>query len=290
MTTKRLRDRIASAAREWIAPPASLTAALILGLSAATPSWSATGMPGLPSPSAPAPIKPPRILRPLQPEPAPLRDSPAPSTPQPPGAVPADTKIQVKGFRFVGNTVLSSPELLAAITQDFSQKKITLNQPLSISDLNQASQVITQLYISKGYTTSGAYIPAQTISDGIVEIRILEGRLGDLTVEVKKGRLRPEYVRSRLVRASSGVLNLNRLVDELRLLQVNPLIGKINANLSASSTPGLSNLQVSVLSAPSLEAAAAMDNGRNPQIGSFRRGVDLGDANVFGYGDGFSLS
>jgi hemolysin activation/secretion protein len=86
------------------------------------------------------------------------------------------------------------------------------------------------------------------------------------------------------------VLNLNRLVDELRLLQVNPLIGKINANLSASSTPGLSNLQVSVLSAPSLEAAAAMDNGRNPQIGSFRRGVDLGDANVFGYGDGFSLS
>lgn len=296
MTTKCLRDRIASAAREWIAPPARLTAALILGLSAATPSWSATGMPGLPSPSAPAPIKPPRILRPLQPEPSPLRNSPAPSTPLPPstpqapGAVPADTKIQVKGFRFVGNTALSSPELLAAITQAFSQKKITLNQPLSVSDLNLASQVITQLYISKGYATSGAYIPAQTISDGIVEIRILEGRLGDLTVEVNKGRLRPEYVRSRIGRASSGVLNLNRLVDELRLLQVNPLIGKINANLSASSTPGLSNLQVSVLSAPSLEAAAAMDNGRNPQIGSFRRGVDLGDANVFGYGDGFSLS
>jgi hemolysin activation/secretion protein len=33
-----------------------------------------------------------------------------------------------------------------------------------------------------------------------------------------------------------------------------------------------------------------MDNGRNPQTGSFRRGVDLGIASVFGYGDGLSVT
>jgi hemolysin activation/secretion protein len=45
-----------------------------------------------------------------------------------------------------------------------------------------------------------------------------------------------------------------------------------------------------VLGAPNLEAAVAMDNGRNPQTGSFRRGVDLGIASVFGYGDGLSVT
>ena len=186
--------------------------------------------------------------------------------------------------------MFSDKTLLEVITNELSKQQLTPSSPLSFSQLNQARQAITQLYIDKGYTTSGAYIPAQTIKDGVVEMRILEGKLGALNVEIKQGRLRPHYIRSRLLRATRGILNLNRLVNELRLLQVNPLIGSIKANLSASSTPGRSNLDVSVVSAATLEAAAAADNGRNLQTGSFRRGVDLGDASVFGYGDALSIS
>ncbi|MEB3362155.1 MAG: ShlB/FhaC/HecB family hemolysin secretion/activation protein [Synechococcaceae cyanobacterium] len=286
MTPQGLRRSHASARHDGLARSVVLAGVLVSG----APAWCQSGMPGLPTPSLPAPMRPPRLIRPIQPKPSPLQDSPGTSIPRVPGAAPAATRLKVSGFRLVGNTVFSNQELLAAIAKSYDQKKIDLSQPLSFSDLNEARQAITQFYIDKGYTTSGAYIPTQTIADGVVEIRILEGRLGDLTVDVKKGRLRPGYVRSRILRASGGVLNLNRLVDELRLLQVNPLISKINANLSASSTPGRSNLQVAVVSAPTLDAAIAMDNGRNPQIGSFRRGVDLGDANVFGHGDSFTLN
>jgi hemolysin activation/secretion protein len=285
----RLRFPIPPSPRS-LAQHATLAAALTAALAAPAPGWSQSGIPGLPSPSLPAPMRPPRLIRPIQAKPSPLQGSPEPSIPEPSSPGPADIRIKVSGFRFVGNTVFSNQRLLAAISKTYEQKKINLNQPLSFTDLNEARQAITKLYIDQGYTTSGAYIPAQSISDGVVEIRILEGRLGELTVDVNQGRLRPGYVRSRIQRASSGVLNLNRLVDELQLLQLNPLIGKINANLSASSTPGLSNLQVNVFSAPSLEAAAALDNGLNPQIGSFRRGVDLANNNVFGYGDRFSLN
>ena len=275
----------------------SLAGALIASLSVAAPAQSQSGTPGLPTQSFPAPIQQPLPTLPEVPKPTPLQQGlPAPSRPTVPVEPPPDggagqeTRVPVCGFRFVGNTVFRNQELEAAITEAYASQGITPNQRLSFSELNQASQIITQLYIKKGYTTSGAYIPSQSIKGCEVEIRILEGRLGKVDVEVTKGRLSSGYVRSRVLRAGRGVLNLNRLVEELRLLQVNPLIRTLKANLSPSSTPGLSDLEVTVTSAPSRQAAAAMDNGRNPQVGSFRRGVDLGEANVTGYGDGLSLT
>jgi hemolysin activation/secretion protein len=188
----------------------------------------------------------------------------------------------VSQFRFSGNSVFSNAEL-RRITTSY------LNRPVSYADLLQARDAITKLYVDKGYTTSGAYIPPQTSRDGVVEIRILEGRLGEVTVEMT-GRLRSEYVRSRLLRAGKGPLYVPRLLEQLRLLQANPLIKTISANLSASPEAGISNLRVKVISNRSARRAVAMDNGRNPQTGSFRRGVDLGDANLLGYGDDFSLA
>lgn len=273
---------------------------LIGSLLLTNPGHCQSGTPGLPTQSFPAPIQQPIPIQPAPPKPSPLQQipkpTPAPIGPETKPPLPAptnegdQTSVTIKGLRFVGNTVFSSQTLLEAITAGWANQQITLDKPLTFSQLNQARQIITQLYIDNGYTTSGAYIPAQTVDDGIVEVRIVEGKLGDLNVKIEKGRLRPHYIRSRLERATRGVLNLNRLVDELRLLQVNPLIASIKANLSASSSPGLSNLSVAVESAATFSAAAAADNGRNPQTGSFRRGVDLGDASVFGYGDDLSVS
>jgi hemolysin activation/secretion protein len=109
-------------------------------------------------------------------------------------------------------------------------------------------------------------------------------------VNVEQGRLKSEYVRRRVLRTNGGVLNLDRLKADLRLLQVNPLIRTLRATLSTSSTPGQSDLKITVKTAPTRLAEAAMDNGRNPQVGSFRRGVDLTEANVSGYGDSLSLT
>lgn len=279
----------------------SLAGVLLTSLVIASPAHSQSGTPGLPTPSFPAPIQQPLPTLPEAPRPSPLRRSiptpapvpvrpSAPVAPLPGGGQSEETRVPVCGFRFVGNTVFSDKELRKTIAKVYESQKIDPDKPLSFTELNQASQAISQLYIKKGYTTSGAYIPSQAIKGCEVEIRILEGRLGKADVRVIQGRLNPDYLRRRVLRTNGGVLNLNRLFEDLRLLQVNPLIRTLKANLSPSSTPGLSDLEVSVISAPSLKAAAAMDNGRNPQVGSFRRGIDLSEANITGYGDGLSLS
>jgi hemolysin activation/secretion protein len=284
----------------------SLAVALFASLAGAEPVHSQSAAPGLPTQSFPAPIQQPLPTLPEAPNPTPLQPGlPAPTRPTAPVGPSPDagqgkqTRIPVCGFRFVGNTVFRNQELETAIIDAYFEQKITperlhslrdLNQPLSFSELNLASQAISKLYIKMGYETSGAYIPKSQDDGCEVEIRILEGRLGNVDVEVKKGPLNKRYVESRVRRTNGGVLNLKRLKEELGLLQVNPLIRTLQATLTASSSPARSDLKITVTSAPRFKSVAAMDNGRNPQVGSFRRGVDLLATNITGYGDGFALA
>ena len=277
-----LRQPLQAGALGLLASGSSIASAIAMAIATA-PARCQPRDTGLPASSFPVPIEQPRPPRPQPPQPLPLRGiPPKPALPKQPAAPSGGPTMLVRQFRFRGNTVFRNAQL-GRITANY------LNRPVSFAELSKASEAITQLYIANGYTTSGAYPPLSISRDGVVEIRLLEGRLGLVTVEMT-GRLSKDYVRSRLLRAGAKPLNVPRLLEALRLLQANPLIKTISANLSASPEPGISNLQVKVISKPSFRAAVAMDNGRNPQTGSFRRGVDLGDANLLGFGDDLSLA
>jgi hemolysin activation/secretion protein len=194
--------------------------------------------------------------------------------------VPTDNlldKITVEKFEFEGNTAFSQQEL-AEIIQPFTHRQ------LSFSELLQARSEITQFYVSKGYITSGAYIPPQTLDNGVVVIKIIEGGLESINVQVE-GKLNPDYVRDRLWLAAGKPLNVPRLLEALQILQLNPIIAKISSELANSTEPGQSILNVSVETARSFYSSIILDNGRNPQVGSFRRGVALEDINLSGNGD-----
>ena len=51
---------------------------------------------------------------------------------------------------------------------------------LSLADLDQAAARVTKFYRQSGYPVARAYVPAQEIKDGVVEIAVLEGRFGKL--------------------------------------------------------------------------------------------------------------
>lgn len=152
----------------------------------------------------------------------------------------------------------------------------------------QARSAITQLYIDRGYVTSGAIIPPQTLDQGVVQIQVIEGRVEQINV-IGTERLRPSYVRDRLARVASTPLNVDRLLEGLQLLQLDPLIGSISADLQAGVQPGTSVLQVEVTEADSLNFGLGADNNRSPSVGSFQRQVDITQANLLGLGDALQL-
>ncbi|MDA0147407.1 ShlB/FhaC/HecB family hemolysin secretion/activation protein [Vibrio sp. LaRot3] len=81
---------------------------------------------------------------------------------------------EIKEIEFKGSTLFSSEELLELI--EF------VPSCLSITDINEYLRVITNEYISLGYVTSRAFLAPQDLSDGVLELIIIEG-------QVEKGML-----------------------------------------------------------------------------------------------------
>ncbi|MEG4284482.1 ShlB/FhaC/HecB family hemolysin secretion/activation protein [Microcoleus sp. A006_D1] len=240
-------------------------------------------------PSAPPNLPPPPTQpdpnrdRFLQPAPQPSPEPPqVPPTvkPQPPSPVPLplpNTVIQVQKIQVVGSTILTQDEINALI-KPFEGRSATLEQ------LKQIADKITEIYLNRGYITSRAVLPAQTITAGVIEIQVLEGKLGPIEVEGNK-RVHKSYIRSRIRLGAGMPLSTALLEDQLRLLRVDPLFDNVEASLRAGDNEGESILIVRVTEANPFQSSFSFDNYSPPSVGSERLGVSLRHRNVTGNGD-----
>ncbi len=160
---------------------------------------------------------------------------------------------------------------------------------LSFAQLLQARSSITQLYIECGYITSGAILPPQDPEDGVVQLQVIEGSLEAIDV-LGVHRLDPSYVKNRLALATTPPLNQQRLLEGLQLLQLDPLIQRLSAELQAGVRPSTNILEVIVTEADPFSVDFIANNNRSPSVGSFSRGLRLNHANVVGLGDGLSVA
>ena len=229
----------------------------------------------LPNPTEPSPTPP------ISPSPPPVL--PSPPTQNPPNVTfPQDNLITIKKIEVLGSTVLQ--DKIADLVKSVEEKK-----QVTFGQLLQLRSDITQLYIQNGYVTSGAFVPNnQDLSSGIVKIQVVEGELEGIELGGLR-RLQAGYVRSRLKRALSTPLNQKRLEEALQLLQLDPLISRVNAELTAGSTPGRNILKVTVKEAPALHAEVFAENNESPSIGSTQIGVSIADDNLLGFGDRFNF-
>ena len=205
----------------------------------------------------------------------------------------------VQGFQVIDSTAFSDSELANAIETALSDevtvpaRSASVDCPngrqLTFAQILLARSAVTNLYLDNDYVTSGAIIPADTpFVDGIVTIRAVEGRLEDIRVSGNR-RLRAAYISSRLGIAAKAPLNRSKLLQGLQLLQLNPLIETIRADLQAGTIPGTNLLVVEVVEADSFGFTVDLNNNRSPSVGSFRRGLSVQEANLLGLGDGISL-
>ncbi|NJN10560.1 MAG: ShlB/FhaC/HecB family hemolysin secretion/activation protein [Richelia sp. RM2_1_2] len=239
-------------------------------------------VPNIPPQDIPRPLPPPQP-EPTPPEVLPPASDLLPKTPNLPPAQqpsnPLDT-IFVREFEVVGNTVLTQE--ISELVKEYTGRNLTF------AELFAVRSKITELYVKGGYVTSAAIIPPQTLENGIVKIQIIEGSLEDIEI-IGTRRLQPNYVRSRIKIATNTPLNINQLLEGLRVLQLDPLIANISADLQAGTSPGKNLLQVSIIEAKTLSITPSIDNERSPSVGSFRRQVGFNQANLLGFGDKLNL-
>lgn len=267
--------------------------------------------PNLVSPPTPSLPPLPETLHPPLPSPDDLLQ-PSPTTPLQP-ELPGNViqTVNVQRFDVVGSTVFDAEQLAALAWQAATSPEAIATLldsncpalpnpalaslpepiPLTFEQLLQARSAITEHYLNCGYITSGAILPPQTPADqnNVVTIQVVEGSLEDITV-VGTQRLNPGYVRSRLAIATTPPLQRQRLLQALQLLQLDPLISRVAADLQAGTRPSSNILQVNVTEADSFSTALILDNNRSPSVSTFERGIEVNQANLFGFGDGLNLT
>lgn len=183
-----------------------------------------------------------------------------------------------------------SPDEQQKQYQDFIRQlmleRLQRLQGLTIGQLQQVADTITKFYHDRGYFLARAVIPAQEIKDGVVNIRVLEGRLEKVQTSGNK-----------------------RYADDVLAKPFKPLIGELvtvprteNALLTLSQYPGLSaagvfrpggdvgttDIIVNVQSEKRFDGSARYDNagteftGRDRLIGTFDWNNLTGGADMLG--------
>ena len=228
----------------------------------------------------PLPPKPPQL--PIEPPPAqpPALEVPPPAPPVP-GEPITGPKIFVKEVRLIGNTTFTSQQL-AEVTGPYTNRDVTAEE------LEGLRLALTYYYVNHGYVTSGALIPEQTVTDGLLTVQVVEGKLAEINVEDARW-FRPSYFQSRIDAAAGPPLNVETLQERLQLLQADPRIQRINAELRPGLVRGESALNVRVAEANPLKAWLEFNNFQSPTVGAEQGFVTLAHHNLFGFGDQLSL-
>ena len=248
------------------------------------------------SPPPAPPVQPPpptpnagSILQQVQPslipEPAAERAQPALSLPR---AVSAPTsgggaKVAVKGFRIAGIAPARAEPLLPLVQKYTGAGK-------SLADLEDAAKDVEVALQRQGLFLAQAYIPEQSLADGVVVIQVLEGHIGAVTVQVEPGvKVAPEFL-DRIVAILRGNPVAERDLIEKALFTLGDLRGiAVSTALSPGDKIGQADLAIKISPTAGFAGSVDLDNGGSIFTGRYRANAGFDLFNPTGHGDVLSL-
>ncbi|ABR89590.1 hemolysin activation/secretion signal peptide protein [Janthinobacterium sp. Marseille] len=212
--------------------------------------------------------------------------------PEPPAPVPTvdSIRFQVQAFRISGNQSIDSA-LLLPLVQDVTGAE------RSLGELEQAASRITAYYREHGYLVARAYIPAQDIQGGVVEITVLEGHYDKVRLDNQSGFSDAILQRYLTPQQLGETVNDAELERAILLIQDVTQAAQAGGNLQPGALPGTTDLTLKVGPAPGWQARLEADNygvrntGRNRFGGAVQWNNPTGnadrlDARVFTTADG----
>lgn len=182
----------------------------------------------------------------------------------------ADSKVQgeqtfmLSCFKFTGQDKIDTT-VFAELTKDYMGRDIT------ISELQQAADLVTDYCRNQGYTVATAFLPQQDIQNGVVEIRILLGTIGEIKIN-NRSRLSGGQAERFLSGLKAGSIIKNGPLETV-LNNLNDLPGIAAAGiLSAGTEVGSSDLTVTLADKKQADTILYTDNHGGKYSGRYRYG------------------
>ena len=187
--------------------------------------------------------------------------------------------VKVTGFRVTGASSFSQGELLELLTP-------WVGQTLDLNALNEAAGAITRHYQSNGHVLSYAYLPAQKIADGTLDIAVLEGRLDTVQIVAAQDvRLQDEVVQAHVGNLSQAV-PVSQPDVERRLLLLNDIPGVVaRGSFTPGASTGSADMVVSIAEDEPLATQFEFNNHGSVSTGEYWTGASFHFKDLFGVGD-----
>ena len=161
------------------------------------------------------------------------------------------------------------------------------NKELPLTDMQKVADLVTEAYRKKGYITSRAYIPPQKIENNAFEIKVVEGKMGDL--DVSGNRYYKTFLFKKKFTLSKGdVFNYYILAKILRKINEQP-DRFAKAVLVPGKEPGATDVVLEVKDDLPAHIGFNYDNYGSRYILNDRYQFSAGHNNLFGFEDVFQF-
>jgi hemolysin activation/secretion protein len=191
----------------------------------------------------------------------------------PPSVVLADVLID--------RSEILSEEEIQSVTHRYIGRSVT------VEDLNQMVEEINDLYSFKNVVTAKAILPAQTVTDGVVRVRLVEGRIGRVLVEGNKKAV-AGYFTDRMRLVPGELVRLDDIAEEVaRFNRVNE--DQVAAQLGPGEQFGTTDCLLVAQEVPD-QLLTFVDNSGREDTGLVRTGFTAALRHLHGRGDHLTVS
>ena len=226
------------------------------------------------------------LLQQIESQSSPLQSAPGlktPTVPTPPAAGDAGPLVRINEFRIEGNQLLPSDVLQRALA-GFSGRDLSLTQ------LQEAAWVIVRTYREAGWLVH-AFVPPQEIDRGIVNLKVIEAKLGQLRIDFPKDAHLPDRRIQSMADAQlmpGQPLSLHQ-VDRLVLL-LSDMSGVVaSASYLEGAQPGTTDVLLRLAEGKKWAARLMLDNFGSVSTGGERLSANLAVNNAMGLGDALAI-
>jgi hemolysin activation/secretion protein len=198
----------------------------------------------------------------------------APALPPPEQvAVPPPPRFDISRFDVQGSSLLSAEEIAEAVAPYTGKSK-------DFADVQRALESVQNRYQRRGFGAVQVVLPEQELEAGVIVLRVIEPKLGKVTIEGNENFDQGNIRRSLPALKEGTTPNALQIGRNARLANDNPA-KRSTVLLRSGANEGEIDATVRVQDEKFWRAAVSYDNTGSPSTGMHRLGVAYQHANLF---------
>ena len=196
-----------------------------------------------------------------------------------------DKTIEVTTFKVTGITLITQ-EQAQEVLKPFTNRQLTLDQ------IKEAGEAVTNIYSQMGRMAQ-AVIPPQDVVGGVITIKIIEGKVGNVIIELNKeapSRLKSEVIQKFITNSNEpgAFIDLKGLERSLAILNETPG-NEVNGELAQGDKEETTNILVNAKDTGLFAGRVDLSNYGAANTGPAQAVASLSLNNPSGNGDQATL-